>query len=65
MTMALNIYILYEKMICYTYINTYVYIEVVYWHVCFIKRESNIFPRIYSKYPSIIYYMINIGKMDF
>ena len=61
-------------MICYT--HTYILEEfrflymrirggvVCCWHVV-LKRESNIFPRIYSKYPFIIYYMINIGKMDF
>ena len=61
-------------MICYTHttyiledLDSYMRIGVVWCVVGIVvlKRESNIFPRIYSKYPFIIYYMINIGKMDF
>ena len=63
MTMALNIYIsLRKNNLLYTYTIIGGYVSRLA-HV--LKRESNIFPRIYSKYPSIIYYMINIGKMDF
>ena len=65
MTMALNIYIslLRKNNLLYWYTHTRIGGYVILAHV--LKRESNIFPRIYSKYSSIIYYMINIGKMDF